>query len=196
MFAGYEAVVMGASAGGGAALAALFPLFPAAYPLPLIVVQHLHPLQTSAAPIYLDSDCALTIKEAEEKEPIEPGYVYFAPPNYHLLIEDDRSFSLSVDERVNYVRPSIDVLFESAVDAYGPHLVGVILTGANHDGAQGLRLIKEHGGLTIVQDPATAEAPYMPRAALQATRVDHVLSLAEIGQLLAEQGWRPGRRGE
>ena len=112
-----------------------------------------------------------------DKEAIKPANVYFAPPNYHLLINDDKTFSLSIDDKVNYARPSIDVLFESAVDVYAPWLVGVILTGANNDGAQGLRLIKERGGLAIVQDPQTAESAYMPKAALEATQVDYVLPL-------------------
>ena len=192
---GYEAIVIGTSAGGAAALAELLPVFPAAYPLPIVVVQHLHPLQESAAVVHYDRRCVLTIKEAAEKEPVRPGHVYLAPPNYHLLIEDDKTFSLSIDPKVNYSRPSIDVLFESAVDVYSPRLIGVILTGASHDGAQGLRLIKENGGLTVVQDPATAEVSYMPQAALQATRVDYVLPLAEIGQLLVEQGQQPAVRG-
>lgn len=184
----YEAVVIGASAGGSAALAQLLPRLPAAFPLAVVVVRHLHPLQTGLPFPYQTRDWALPLKEADEKEPIRPGWIYFAPPNYHLLIESDRTFALSIDERVNYVRPSIDVLFESAADVYGVHLVGVILSGANQDGAAGLRRIKERGGLTVVQDPATAEISLMPQAALALTRIDHVLPPAEIGALLARCG--------
>jgi two-component system chemotaxis response regulator CheB len=182
----YRAIVMGGSAGAMSALAELLPTFPAAYPLPIIVVQHVHPSQDDSYIAHWAEKCALTVKGAEDKEPIRAGYIYFAPPNYHLLIEDDETFSLSVDEKVNYARPSIDVLFESAAYVYAPWLIGVILTGANNDGARGLRLIRERGGLTMVQDPKTAESVYMPKAALEATRVNHVLSILEIGKLLLE----------
>jgi two-component system chemotaxis response regulator CheB len=186
MLAMYRLIVIGGSAGATAALTKLLPVFPATYPLPIVVVQHLHPLQDGSFSERFASQCALTVKEADDKEVIKAGHIYFAPPNYHLLIEEDKSFSLSIDEKVNYTRPSIDVLFASAVDAYGSGLIGIILTGANHDGAQGLRLIKERGGLTIVQDPRTAASAYMPRAALEATAVDHILSLQDIGSLLLE----------
>ena len=182
----YRAIVIGGSAGAMSALAELLPTFPAAYPLPIIVVQHVHPSQDDFYIAHWAEKCALTVKGAEDKEPIRAGYIYFAPPNYHLLIEDDETFSLSVDEKVNYARPSIDVLFESAADVYTRWLIGVILTGANNDGAQGLRLIKEKGGLTIVQDPRTAESIFMPNAALEVTRVDYVLSIPEMGRLLLE----------
>jgi len=183
---GHQVIVMGGSAGSSTALTELLPVFPVDYPLPIVVVQHLHPLQGGYFTERFSHRCALKIKEADEKEPIKAGHIYFAPPNYHLLIEDDHTFSLSVDERINYARPAIDVLFESAADAYAPWLIGVILTGANNDGARGLRLIKQKGGLTIVQDPKTAESAYMPRAALEATIVDYVLPLHEIGRLLLE----------
>ncbi|GIK42394.1 MAG: putative chemotaxis protein-glutamate methylesterase [Chloroflexota bacterium] len=186
MLTRYRLIVIGGSAGATAALSELLPIFPAAYPLPIVVVQHLHPLQDRSFIERFTGQCALTVKEADDKEVIKAGHIYFAPPNYHLLVEEDKSFSLSIDEKVNYTRPSIDVLFASAADAYGPGLIGVILTGANHDGAQGLRLIKGRGGLTIVQDPSTAESAYMPRAALEATAVDHILSLQDIGRLLLE----------
>ena len=182
----YQAIVIGGSAGAMAALTQLLPIFPADYPLPIIVAQHLHPLQDDYFVEHYKGRCALKVKEADEKEPLCVGHIYFAPPNYHLLIEDDRTFSLSIDEKVNYSRPSIDVLFESAVDVYAPGLIGVILTGANDDGARGLRLLKQKGGLAIVQDPKTAESAYMPRAALAATQVDYVLPLEDIGKLLIE----------
>lgn len=182
----YRLIVIGGSAGATTALTNLLPVFPLTYPLPLVVVQHLHPAQDGSFIERFTSRCALRVKEADDKEVIKAGHIYFAPPNYHLLVEEDQTFSLSIDEKVNYTRPSIDVLFASAADAYGSGLIGIILTGANHDGAQGLRLIKERGGLTIVQDPNTAESPYMPRSALEATPADYVLSLPDIGQLLLE----------
>lgn len=183
-----RAIVMGVSAGGTEALRQLLPIFPADYPFPLIVVQHLHPLQDDFLAQHYDSLSALSVKEAEEKEPIQTGFIYIAPPNYHLLIEDDRTFSLSIDPRVNFARPSIDVLFESAADVYGARLIGVILTGANQDGADGLRLIQKRGGMAIVQDPTTAMAPTMPQAAIGATHKPQVLSLTRIGSFLLQLG--------
>lgn len=184
----YHIVVMGVSAGGTAALKVLLPFFTANYPLPIVVVQHLHPTQTNFLVTHFNTHCALTVKEADEKEPLLPGMVYFAPPNYHLLIEPDKTLALSVDAKVNYSRPSIDVLFESAADVYKAGVIGVVMTGANNDGAAGLREIKAQGGLAIVQDPATAESPYMPQAAIAATQVDYILPLPNIGALLMEKG--------
>jgi two-component system, chemotaxis family, protein-glutamate methylesterase/glutaminase len=181
----YKAVVIGVSAGGLKVLGMLLPLLPAGFPLPVIVVQHLHPLQDHSFLEILDRSCALVVKEAEEKEKAVPGVVYFAPPNYHLLIESDATFSLSVDEKVNYSRPSIDVLFETAAEAFGPGLIGIILTGAGKDGAVGLRRTKENGGITIVQDPATAQFPIMPMAAMEETEVDHVMNIEEIARFLS-----------
>ena len=180
----YQLIVMGVSAGGTDAMKQLLPAFPANYPIPIIVVQHLHPTQKNTLLTVFDKMCGLTIKEADEKEPIQPGYVYFAPPNYHLLIENNRTFALSIDEKVNYARPSIDVLFECAADVYQAHVIGIVLTGANHDGAAGAHRIKTRGGLIIVQDPKTAEVAYMPEAAITATQVDHILPLSDIGPLL------------
>ena len=182
----YKLIVIGGSAGATAALIELLPVFPADFPLPIAIVQHLHPLQDGYFVERYGRSCNLVVKEAGDKERLLPGYVYFAPVNYHLLIEENKVFALSIDERVNYARPSIDVLFESAADVYGAGLIGVILTGANQDGAQGLRSIKARGGLAIVQDPDTAESTYMPRAALEATPVDHILPLPDIGRLLVE----------
>jgi two-component system, chemotaxis family, protein-glutamate methylesterase/glutaminase len=182
----YSAVVIGASAGGTHALQKILPCLPANFPLPIIIAQHLHPLQDGLAMIHYNGVSTLTVKDADEKEAIRPGFVYFAPPNYHLLIEADHTFSLSIDPKVNYSRPSIDVLFESAANVYGSRLVAIILTGANNDGAEGLRLIKEKGGLIIVQDPQSAEFSLMPAAALQAVQPDFLLGLAEIGSRLAK----------
>ncbi len=180
----HEVIVIGGSAGSMAALAELLPMLPASYPIPIVIVQHLHPLQDAYHLERYASLCDLRVKEADEKEPLLPGWVYLAPPNYHLLMEDNRTFSLSVDEKVNYARPSIDVLFESAADVYRSRAVGVILTGANNDGAYGLSIIKQNGGLAIVQDPQTAEKPFMPQAAIKKTQVDHILPIRGIGKLL------------
>jgi two-component system, chemotaxis family, protein-glutamate methylesterase/glutaminase len=182
----YQIIVIGGSAGAMTALTELLPMIPANFPLPIVIVVHLHPRQDSSHIERLGSLCALPVKEADEKELIQPGTIYLAPPNYHLLIEKDHTFSLSIDERVNFCRPAIDVLFDSAVQAYASHIIGVVLTGANNDGAVGLRKIKERGGLAVVQDPRTAETTYMPQAALEATSVDHVLSVPEIGKLFVK----------
>lgn len=184
----YKAVVLGSSAGGLAVLARILSVFPPNFSLPLIAVQHLHPRQGEYYLHYLNDRTELRVKEANEKEEILGGYVYFAPPNYHLLIEEDETFSLSSDEKVNYSRPSIDVLFESAAETYGPELAGVILTGANNDGASGLHLIKEKGGLAVVQEPSSAESPYMPRAALGLVEADYILSPEDIGAVLLTLG--------
>src|SRR5208337_4069449 len=181
----HKAVVIGVSAGGLEVLTMLLPLIPAGFPLPVIVVQHLHPLQDRSFLEILGRSCALVVREAEEKEKALPGVVYFAPPNYHLLIESDATFYLSIDEKVNYSRPSIDVLFETAAEVFGPGLIGIILTGAGKDGAVGLRRTKEKGGTTIVQDPATAQFPIMPRAAMEETEVDHVMNIEEIARFLS-----------
>ena len=180
----FKAVVMGASAGGLDALSILFAKLPEAYSCPIIVVQHVNHENSGGLIEYFKRNFALSLHEAGDKEPVRPGCVYFAPPNYHLLVEPDRTFSLSVDEKVHYSRPSIDVLFESAAHVWGRDLAWIILTGANADGAYGLQVIKENGGLTVVQDPATAEHPVMPQATLDAGEVDYILSLEQIGELL------------
>lgn len=143
----YKAIVIGVSAGGLAALGKILPRLPADYQLPLIIVQHISPDTDNYMISHFSSNAAIKVKEADEKELIKPGVAYFAPPNYHLLIETDFTFSLSVEERVNFSRPSIDVLFESAIDVWRPDLIGILLTGASSDGSKGLRMIKECGGL-------------------------------------------------
>jgi two-component system, chemotaxis family, protein-glutamate methylesterase/glutaminase len=182
----YKAVVMGLSAGGMNALKAFIPALPGSFPLPVAIAQHNSESSNGFLADYLDRIGALTVKEAEDKEPLHPGHAYLAPAGYHLLIEDDQTFSLSVDPRVNYCCPSIDVLFESAADAFGASLIGIVLTGANGDGSRGLKAIKARGGAAIVQDPKTAESRYMPQAAFTATAVDHVVVLEQLAPLLMQ----------
>jgi two-component system chemotaxis response regulator CheB len=182
----YEAIVIGASAGGLRALQEILAPLPADFSLPIIVVQHRLPTADDFWISSLNDSCQLTVKEADERELIKPGYVYVAPADYHLLVERDRTLSLSADAKVCYSRPSIDVLFETAAEAYLSGLVGIILTGANNDGTAGLKKIKEKGGLTIVQDPDTAEAAVMPRAAIRESIIDKILSLPEISSFLAQ----------
>jgi len=178
----YEAIVIGVSSGGMNAMKILFSLLPNDFSIPIIIVQHLSPRSNGKWISLLKSN--LPLKEADEKEKIENGNVYIAPPNYHLMIEREKTFSLTVDERVNFARPSIDVLFESAAEAYHNKLIGMVLTGANSDGTAGLNKIKEYGGLTVVQDPSTAESNYMPASAIRAMQVDHILPLEGIVGLL------------
>ncbi|MDF2612325.1 MAG: cheB3 [Clostridia bacterium] len=188
----YEAIVMGTSLGGMDALRAILTVLPKDFLVPILVVQHLSARSDGFLAKHLNHLCKIQVKEADDKEWASPGCVYLAPPNYHLMVEKDGTLTLSVDEKINYARPSIDVLFESAADTYRDKLIGIILTGANGDGAIGLRRIKERGGLTIVQEPETAESPIMPNMAIKASKVDHVLPLDDIGQLLN----RLIRRGE
>ena len=179
-----RAVAIGASAGAVEALLRILPALPKDYPLPLLIVVHLPPDRESTLAPLLDSLCDIRVKEAEDKEPATPGMVCVAPANYHLLVEPDFTLSLSQDEPVFFSRPSIDVLFESAADAYGSALGAVILTGASPDGAAGLKAVHAAGGKTWVQDPATAEASAMPRAALAACPEARVLPLSELAQEL------------
>jgi len=181
-----QAVVIGASAGAVDALSSLLPKLPCRYPLPIMVVVHVPRDQRSALADLFRSKCRIDVREAEDKEPIHFGTVYFAPPDYHLQVERDHWLSLASDEPVSYSRPSIDVLFETAADAYGPGLVAVILTGANFDGARGLRAVRDAGGTALVQDPTSAQAQEMPRAALEACHDARVMSLEEIAAYLLE----------
>jgi two-component system, chemotaxis family, protein-glutamate methylesterase/glutaminase len=176
----YRAVVIGASAGALEALSAILPRLPAAYELPVLIVVHVPPHRQSVLVELFGSKCRLAVQEAEDKESIRAGVIYFAPPDYHLLVEKHKSLSLSSDEPVLFSRPSIDVLFESAADAYGPELIGVLLTGANQDGANGIRSIADAGGLAIVQNPEGAFASEMPQAALAKCPDALVLSLEDI----------------
>ncbi len=180
----FDAVVIGASSGGMQALKTLLSALPASFLLPIVIVQHIHEHSDAYLAEYLSRAGALAVKDAEDKETPQPGMAYLAPAGYHLLIEPDGSFSLSMDEKVNYCRPSIDMLFESAADAFGDRLIGVVLTGANADGAAGLKIIRQRGGMAIVQNPKTAESPYMPQAAMQCAQPDHVLDLEKIAPLL------------
>jgi len=178
----FQAIVAGASAGGLEALGRLLSEFDEKFPLPVIIVQHLFPGSPNMAAGILNSQSALIVKEADEKEEIKPSTIYLAPANYHLLVESDRTLSFSVDEKINYSRPSIDVLFQTAADVYRQALIGILLTGANSDGAKGMQYIKQHGGTTIVQDPDTAEVPLMPQAAIDLSAADFILSLQNIYQ--------------
>lgn len=181
---GLQAIVMGASAGGVEALSVLLPALPAGLQAAVMVVLHLPRDRPSLLTEIFAPKCRLPVKEAEDKEPLRGGTVYFAPPDYHLLVEAGPCVALSIDAPVHYSRPAIDILFESAADAFGARVLGMVLTGANQDGAAGLRAIHAAGGVTAVQAPETAQSPLMPQAAVAGHSPDHVLSLPELAALL------------
>lgn len=190
-----EAIVIGGSAGALDALQTILPSLPRGFGLPVTVVLHMLPGRPSGLPSVLGLCTLLGVKEAEDKEPMRAGTVYLASPGYHLLVEKERRFALSVDDPLHFSRPSIDVLFESAADAFGKGLVGVLLSGANEDGARGLLRIRQAGGFTIVQSPASAASRAMPEAALRLGAADRVSELAELGDLLTALAQGPEPRG-
>jgi two-component system chemotaxis response regulator CheB len=181
----FELIVIGCSLGGMRALELVLGALPATFPVPLAVVQHRHKASNEGLPTFLRRSAKLKVVDVDDKLWIKPGTVYLAPADYHLLVERGM-FSLSVDDRVAYSRPSVDVLFESAADAYADKVVGVVLTGSNSDGARGVKRIKKRDGFVVAQDPKTAEAPEMPQAAIDAARVDRILPLERIGPFLVE----------
>lgn len=182
----YKAIVIGTSAGGLIALSAILQQLPADYPIPLVIVQHRTKDQKTLLEEVLQQKSKLNVVQAEEKEKIKPGFVFMAPPDYHLLIESDYSFSLSAEDPVHFSRPSIDVLFESAADAYKETLIGIILTGSNADGAAGIAAINNQGGLTIAQDPSEARFAEMPRAAIK-KGATYIYSLAQITDFILKR---------
>jgi two-component system chemotaxis response regulator CheB len=183
-----EAIVIGASAGGVKALATILKNLPAGFRLPIVVVLHLPEDHESKLAEIFEQHVSMRVQQAEDKQKIQNGTLYFACAGYHLSIERNRHFSLSVEDPVNYARPSIDILMQSAADTYGAALAGILLTGANHDGAEGLAAIKSAGGLTIVQDPEEAEISTMPRAAIRCSKPDLIFPLEKIHALIAKLG--------
>jgi two-component system chemotaxis response regulator CheB len=182
-----SAIVIGASAGGVDALSTLLPTLPAQATIPVLIVLHLPREKPSLLADIFTPKCALPVREAQDKEPVAPGTIYFSPPDYHLLVDRGPRhvphLALSVDEPVNFSRPAIDVLFESASEVYGECLLGIVLTGGNHDGAAGLAAVAQAGGQTIVQAPHDAQLSYMPEAALARLTPTAVLTLAQIAAL-------------
>jgi len=187
----FEIVVVGTSLGGLVAVETLLEGLAADFPLPLAIVQHRSIESRDGLCSIIQKHSALLVREAEDKEAIQPGRVYLAPSDYHLLVEQGQ-FALSTQGPVSYARPSIDVLFESAADSYGTAAIGIILTGANHDGARGAARLVARGGCLIVQEPASAECAVMPQAALTAARPNRVVPLTDIAahltQLTQKQG--------
>lgn len=184
-----EAVAMGGSAGGWEAVSFILAKLPADYPLPIAVVLHVHPDQGEDFAGTISRSCTLNVVLASDKDPILPGVVTLAPPDFHLLIEwDKKTYALSADPKICFSRPSIDALFESAASAYGPRLAGVLLTGASSDGSAGMRRIKELGGTTIVQTPETADHSLMPRSAVEMASPKYVIPLDRIALFLQRLG--------
>lgn len=181
----YQLILIGTSWGGLAALRAVVSGLPDGFPIPVAIVQHRHRDSDAMLARFLQGHTTLSVCEVEDKQPVEPGSVFIAPANYHLYVERG-FFSLSIDAPVRYSRPSIDVAMMSAADAYGHHGVGVVLTGANADGSAGLRRMADAGGLAVVQDPATAEMPVMPQAALTAVPTARVFPIGRIAPFLVE----------
>jgi two-component system chemotaxis response regulator CheB len=181
-----KAIVIGASYGGLEAIKLILNELPANFETPVIIVLHIGNNNINTFLSMLNKGEKLKVKEAEEKEAIKAGTIYFAPPNYHLQVDDEFSFSLSTAEKVNFSRPSIDVLFETAAWAFKNEILGILLTGSNSDGAEGLKTIKEFGGITIVENPETAFAKTMPLSAIKKSNPDFILHLDEIAKKMVE----------
>lgn len=181
----YQAVVLGGSTGSIEVLLQILPKLPSPLPFALIIVVHRKNTSDSTLAHLLAQKTTCPLREVEDKDPITPGTIYLAPPDYHLLLERDNIFSLDDSEKVNYSRPSIDVTFESAADVYGPSLVAILLSGANSDGSAGMQVIKKAGGLLVVQQPDTALAGFMPQQALLNAAVDYCLDIPQLIDFLA-----------
>ena len=184
----YDAAVIGGSAGGMEALEAILSPLPADYPIPIIVVSHLHKSDAGGFAEHLASKVRIQVVEAVDKQPIEPPAIYTAPADYHLLVERGDTLALSVDRKINWARPSIDVLFESAATTYGERLIAVILSGANDDGALGMLTVKRNGGRCLAMAPESARSPFMPQAAIEIAKIDEVLPPEGILEILREAG--------
>lgn len=180
----YKAIVIGTSAGGLNALSEILSALPSGYRVPLIIVQHRAKDQKTLLEEILQQKCVLPVSQAEEKVQITPGHVFIAPPDYHLLVEEDGTFSLSCDEPVQYSRPSVDVLFETAAEAFGAQLAGIVLTGSGMDGAAGIMAINRKGGITIAQAPEDAAYASMPEAAIK-SGATYIYTIQKINQFLS-----------
>jgi two-component system chemotaxis response regulator CheB len=181
-----KAIAIGASYGGLEAIKTVVKNLPHGFKTPIFIVLHIgnNKINTFISLLNVTND--LKVKEAEEKEVFQEKTIYFAPPNYHLQIEDNQTLSLSTAEKVNFSRPSIDVLFETAAWTFGSDLIGILLTGSNSDGAAGLKTIKDYGGITIIENPETALAKTMPQAGLKKSQPDFILNVEEISQKITE----------
>jgi two-component system chemotaxis response regulator CheB len=183
--AAIDLVVIGASAGGVVALQTLAKALPATFAPPVLVVLHIPRDRPSSVPTLLAAQCALPVREAEDKQAIEPGTITFAPSDYHLLVEDRHHVALSIDPPVLYSRPAIDVLFDSAAETFGAGVLAILLTGASADGSEGVAAIRGAGGKAWIQDPADAVASVMPASAIARAGADAILSLDDLCVQLA-----------
>lgn len=179
-----QLIVIGGSAGSLQVIFKIFKYIPADFPVPFLIALHRNVNFESALDELLSVKSNLKVKEVEEKDTIEPGYIYLCPADYHVLIEKNKTFALDYSEKIHHSRPSIDVVFKSASATFNERLLGILLSGANADGGDGLKIIKERGGLTIVQDPDESEVSYMPHHALQKFKADYVLESEEIGRFI------------
>lgn len=177
-------VVIGGSAGSLELILKIIGIIPADTNASIIIILHRKNDQASIFENLVRNRSLLPVREVEDKDPLLKGQVYIAPPDYHLLIETSKSFSLDTSEKVHHSRPSIDVTFESIADIFGDQVIGILLSGANADGAQGLLRIKNAGGLTIVQDPATADVPYMPQQAINLDAAEFICASNELPSLV------------
>jgi two-component system chemotaxis response regulator CheB len=180
----YRMVIMGGSAGALDVVLNIVATVDAMAPFVFVIILHRKSSIDSSLAFLLSDKTTWPVKEVEDKDNILPRHIYIAPGDYHLLVEKEGCFSLDVSEKINYSRPSIDAGFESAAEVYGDQLIAVLLSGANADGADGLKMIKEKGGMCIVQDPATAEVAYMPQEAVKAGAADHIIDGQQIGAYL------------
>ena len=176
----YSTIAIGGSAGSMEGLLKLFSSLPKELRLPIVIVNHLHPEDNGGLVAFFKQQTHHPVQEAADKAPVLPGYIYFPAADYHLLVEANKTFSLSIDPKVNYSRPSIDVFFESAAHVWEEKLVAIILSGASSDGAEGIRTIHRFGGFTIAQDPAEAAYSIMPQAAIDTGRIDRILAINDI----------------
>lgn len=183
----YQVVLIGGSTGSIDALLELLPGLRTALPFALIIVIHRKNTADSTLANLLSLKTRLSVREVEDKDVLQPGIIYLAPADYHLLVEQDGSLSLDDSEKVNFSRPSIDVTFGSAAEVFGPRLVGILLSGANADGTEGLSALKAAGGTAIVQQPETAHVAFMPQHAIEHVRVDHVMNMAQLIQFINSQ---------
>jgi two-component system chemotaxis response regulator CheB len=182
----WNGVIIGGSLGGLRAAESILSSLPADYELPLVLVLHAAHNRLSDTALFLNNSTNLQVIEAEDKQEISPGHVYLAPAGYHLLLERSGTLALDAGERINYARPSINALFETAAWAWGSRVAAVLLSGSNTDGADGLQQVHQHGGMTIAQDPTTAEAAVMPQSAISLGVVNKVLSPEDIGKALLD----------
>ena len=179
-----EALIIGGSAGSLDVLLRVLPNLRPDLPFPIIIVIHRKHGAESLLPDLLKGRTSMLVKEVEEKEHLFPATIYIAPSDYHLLIEQDRTFSLDSSEKINFSRPSIDVTFQTAAEVYGPALVCMLLSGSNSDGVNGLKAVKAHGGMAVIQNPDDAQMPYMPAQAAQNVRIDASLDIEDTAEFV------------